>query len=682
VAPEVELGMYRIFPCVGSTGSDLVLAGLLDAADDGADIISLSLGSNSGWAVENPFERVITLLKERNIVTIIAQGNYGFAGPYWTGSPAISNDAIAVASTNAARYPTTYKFKDNKGGSFTYGSLWPLTTTLKAYTPPDDAEGLFSSIYGCSYQVLDAAVAELERRGWQPQETVILFKRGGQCGDTANSGAAAQYGFHATLFWAGEEQVNPEDNFFGSVVGLTASLYVNAVDGPSIHKSLLADPLGYQLVFSSTRFTPLDLGGTPNAVSNFSTWGAAWEVDRQKPDISAPGHLILSSWPLEDGGYAIISGTSMATPFAAGAYALLKSAYPNLSVDELRSTFASTANPTRWWADNRVIHSTLGQGAGLINVWKAYNSGALLNETRIVLGTTAKATRSFTIKNTLGRSKTFSITHEPAGLNERVPYPEAPREEWYTLGWISKAVYADVVFHTPTEFTLGAGETATVSFTVTAPDVDERYIPSYSGYITLTSGRDVYRASYYGVPYKFSDAAELFEQTKRDGVTLPALGVLNPNIGAPTIGSPYISFNNAEGRFFEVLFRTWQPFSAWRVDLIHHNTTFKPTIEAFPGVTFDNLTTSDFEVKEDWGGVQSLGYVGREGNFAPIDGWATIGGGFRDPTSGEVLTLAYPPGDYRLVLRVLRLDQDPTDPKSWDSWLSGIAHLEDEFPNS
>lgn len=75
----------------------------------------------------------------------------------------------------------------------------------------------------------------------------------------------------------------------------------------------------------------------------FSSRGPVeWDgTDRVKPDITAPGHNVRSSWP--GGGYNTISGTSMACPNVAGLIALLKQVDKGLDTEAVRRVLEETA---------------------------------------------------------------------------------------------------------------------------------------------------------------------------------------------------------------------------------------------------------------------------------------------------------------------------------------------------
>jgi subtilisin family serine protease len=58
------------------------------------------------------------------------------------------------------------------------------------------------------------------------------------------------------------------------------------------------------------------------------------DVNYKKPDVSAPGHKIVSAFP--NGKYATLSGTSMATPHVTGSIAILFQAFPQLKVEQMK----------------------------------------------------------------------------------------------------------------------------------------------------------------------------------------------------------------------------------------------------------------------------------------------------------------------------------------------------------
>lgn len=70
-----------------------------------------------------------------------------------------------------------------------------------------------------------------------------------------------------------------------------------------------------------------------DAKASFSNYGS-WV------DCAAPGVSITSLW--NNGGYAVASGTSMATPLVAGLAALVKAKYPTWTADQIRTRIIST----------------------------------------------------------------------------------------------------------------------------------------------------------------------------------------------------------------------------------------------------------------------------------------------------------------------------------------------------
>src|SRR5207245_6979323 len=49
VAPDATLRAYRVFGCTGSTQDDVMVAALERAANDGIDVINMSIGASYQW---------------------------------------------------------------------------------------------------------------------------------------------------------------------------------------------------------------------------------------------------------------------------------------------------------------------------------------------------------------------------------------------------------------------------------------------------------------------------------------------------------------------------------------------------------------------------------------------------------------------------------------------------------
>lgn len=79
VAPDARLRMYKVFGCGGSTTEDIVIAGFLRAFDEGADVISASLGSVLGFPY-TASSMVVSRIQAAGVVVTAAAGNSGSNG--------------------------------------------------------------------------------------------------------------------------------------------------------------------------------------------------------------------------------------------------------------------------------------------------------------------------------------------------------------------------------------------------------------------------------------------------------------------------------------------------------------------------------------------------------------------------------------------------------------------------
>jgi subtilisin family serine protease len=142
-----------------------------------------------------------------------------------------------------------------------------------------------------------------------------------------------------------------------------------------------------------------------NEIADFSSAGPTPISLQMKPDISAPGVDILSSFPPSHGTFGLLSGTSMAAPHIAGAAALLKERHPTWTVAQIKSALVLTGDPVRSPSGSEVL--SIREGGGVADLVKADAPLVFAAPTGLSFGELAPgatATRSVTLTDAGGGS--------------------------------------------------------------------------------------------------------------------------------------------------------------------------------------------------------------------------------------------------------------------------------------
>ncbi|GKT51985.1 minor extracellular protease vpr [Colletotrichum spaethianum] len=716
IAPDASLYAYRVLGCTGGVTDDILMQGLERAASDGVDLISMSIGETAIWETGSPYTPILAKIQSQGIATIIAAGNEGDSGLYVSSAPAQDSSAISVGSVSNSHFPTVYNAAGSDGSIIEYGRVVPLSslTHLNVFIADDD-----------NGECVDQAWADAITSFPKKENVVALVTGSSDCFYSIMDERSVSFGFKNVWSWfpdTGDMEID-EPGYYGDID--TVKLKKSEAD--KILAGIAEQGKNFTLSFEDQTVHQIDQP-TGSTTSWFSTFGPTMEMSL-KPQVSAPGGTILSTWVTSNGwGYAVISGTSMATPHLAGCYALLKQKFPNLGPQEIARRLQSSAKPLKQYEGGDILTTTAQQGSGMVNVSRAVTSDTLFSATEFNLRDAAiPVEQNFSIENQSSSPKTYTLGHQPAAEVDALPQVKSRDvNEMFYWSLNYNAIYANVSFSAES-ITVPAGGKATVTFSVAPPFVDPALLPTYSGFITVTDGDDKFSIPYLGIPYSRSEYSNIYVGDVSNLDT-----ALQPPSGIPTM--PFISSSDTGVRDNDRAVFTFpakraaanqtqisdndpvitifidQPSQYVRLDAVpvdlasNADYNFTPSSFGYLSGIQSNATSYynttiirpslDLDSLDHFAGVKSYGLVGSfyggdmpQGvtsiNFRGYSVYSTEWTwGVVELTNGTIYQL--PNADYRVLVRALRWGGDLNKADDYDSWLSpiiGVNITDPGYPN-
>jgi minor extracellular serine protease Vpr len=473
VAPDVTFLAYRVFGCNGATTTDIMAAAMERAYADGAQVVNMSIGSAfSNWP-EYPSAVVADTLVDKGVVVVASIGNSGANGLYAAGAPGVGRKVIGVASVQNLALPAL-TFDVTSGSTVRQVPYLQLQTTQTAPTTGTSGDGTIVYVgRGC---VADASLGLPVDDPYpaDPDGKIALIKRG-VCTFATKYHRAVAAGARAVIVMNDGTTSGRVGLFAGGgaadegVPGVTISF----TDGEALRT--MATP---SLAWTNVRITVAD----PSAglISDFSSWGLDAHT-ALKPDISAPGGNITSTWPMTQfGGHNTISGTSMAAPHVAGAVALLLQA--GVAPATVRDALQNSAMPVP--STLGVTDATARQGAGLVEILDAIRAPVRVSPGKISLGEGNGGAATLTLTNSTGAPITYALGHTTAlavgpGAGSQLPFTFTPMAA-------APAVTFSRAGAPVASITVPANGSAAVDVAIVPPAYPEKTI--WGGYVRFVQG--------------------------------------------------------------------------------------------------------------------------------------------------------------------------------------------------
>lgn len=409
VAYNASLYAYKVLgrdlerPDRSSGTSAQVIDGIERAVKDGMDVINLSLGSDSEKNVNSPDSIAINNAVLAGVTAVVANGNAG-PGHYTMGSPASSQLAISVGAITSEEQ----RFSGQLSASFSHNdenldenetTPEPVDFKLLGW---ETAKTDFPAILGTEkHEVVYVGLGDKSDYDNKDVQGKVVLASRGKLAFVDKIINAKQHGATAIVIFNGKAAANQTDaDLTPSLPNLDGFINLNVGDSfdyiPAFDiQGTVGRSLANQLIENENAEKALSITFPSHyeqdviagdRIADFTSWGPNADAKLSiKPDITAPGVNILSTYPAygknKEGvsyakAYARLNGTSMAAPHVAGLALLLKQQHPDWTPFDIRAALANTSDLLSDEDGNP--YDVFKQGAGRANVAKAIETPALL----------------------------------------------------------------------------------------------------------------------------------------------------------------------------------------------------------------------------------------------------------------------------------------------------------------
>ncbi|KAF8894316.1 pyrolysin [Gymnopilus junonius] len=617
VAFGASITSYRVFGCSGSVTDDILVEALLRGVSEGQDILTMSLGGADGWT-EGTATVVSSRISAQGKIVTIAAGNDGAFGSWFTSGPGNAINAISAASLDNTIIPLqNATLHGVQHDPITYFDTFPLPSLPPSPSSPHPTIPQLSMMLAILFLI-----------------TLLICRN--------------SWSFNG-------------NGFADISVGNFTAVLIQAADGEFVLAQQFAAGTPVSISFPQVggAFNFPDPAG--GLISSFTSYGPTNDFFF-KPAVAAPGGNILSTFPVPLGSFAVLSGTSMATPFLAASSALLLSVKGKSQAvtSNARTLFESTAQSIgSSKTDSDPLQTLTQQGAGLVQVFNAIHTTTIVSPGELILNDTAnfKPVQTFTVKNTDKKAKKFKLTHVPAGTALTIQ----PGTIFAADGPVPLSSTAASVTIVPNQFTLLPGQTQPVVVVFKLPSsLDPSTFPVFSGFIQVNGPTvlDSAKVSYLGLQGSLKNKQVIDDTDTFFGVPLPALLDSQGNVQ-----SGPVNYTFADG---------WTLSARISLQADDHE---QKLFEGFPFFSFPSPHNGgSFAQVKIVGPLAELDFVSRN-NDDTTDG----GEGFNTltvttPTFANGTTI--PNGSYRVLVRALKVTGNPTNEADYESWLSPIVGVQ------